>query len=297
MTVLVTGANGLVGSCVVARLDRAGEKVIAVGRGPRRELPSRVEYVELDLRRTDALLELIGSSAPRGVIHCAATTDVDGCEKNPVDAWTINVGATEAAAVGCREAGARFVALSTDYVFDGEGGPYSEDDVPNPRGVYARTKRAAEEAALLLAPDCAVARVALVYSGRRGVKRTFASAAAEQLVAGKEVRAFHDQVGSPTLAANAAEMVIGLLRSDERGVWHCAGASVVSRADFCRALARKLHADERLVVPVALSSAKLLAPRPARSALRIDKIRRLLGAEVPLELDAALDRFVAERAA
>ena len=297
MTVLVTGANGLVGSCVVARLDRAGEKVIAVGRGPARELPPRVEYVEVDLRRTDALLELIASSAPRGVIHCAATTDVDRCEKNPVDAWTINVGATEAAAVGCREAGARLVALSTDYVFDGEQGPYSEEDAPNPRGVYARTKRAAEEAALLLAPDSAVARVALVYSGRRAARPTFASTAAEQLVAGKEVRAFEDQIGSPTLADNAAEMVIGLLRSGERGIWHCAGASAVSRADFCRALARKFHADERLVVPVALASAKLLAPRPARCALQVEKIRRLLGAGVPLDLDAALDRFVAERAA
>jgi nucleoside-diphosphate-sugar epimerase len=79
MTVLVTGANGLVGSCVVARLDGAGEKVIAAGRGPRREMPPRVEYVELDLRRADSLRELISSAAPRGVIHCGAMTDVDAC--------------------------------------------------------------------------------------------------------------------------------------------------------------------------------------------------------------------------
>jgi dTDP-4-dehydrorhamnose reductase len=136
-----------------------------------------------------------------------------------------------------------------------------------------------------------------VYSGRRGAKRTFASAAAEQLTAGKEVRAFHDQVVSPTLADNAAEMVIGLLRSGERGIWHCAGASAVSRVEFCRALARKLRAEEGLVVAVPMSSAKLIAPRPARSALRVDKIRGLLGRAVPLELDAALDRFLAERAA
>jgi dTDP-4-dehydrorhamnose reductase len=297
MTVLVTGANGSVGSCVVARLDGAGEKVVAVGRGPRRELPSRVEYVELDLARPDGLRELIASTAPRGVIHCAAMTDVDACEREPAQAWSVNVGATEAAALGCREAGARLVALSTDYVFDGEGGPYSEDDPPNPRGVYARTKRVAEEAALLLAPDCAVARVAIVFSGRRGAKRTFANTAAEQLVAGKEVRAFQDQVVSPTLADNAAEMVIGLLRSGERGIWHCAGASIVSRVDFGRALARKLRAEERLVIPVPLSAAKLLAPRPARCALRIEKIRRLLGRAIPLELEAALDRFLAERSA
>jgi dTDP-4-dehydrorhamnose reductase len=297
MAVLVTGANGLVGSCVVARLERAGEKVIAVGRGPRRELLPGVEYVELDLRRADSLRELISATAPRGVIHCAAVTDVDACERDPLQAWEVNVSATQAAAVGCRDAGARLVALSTDYVFDGERGPYSEEDSPNPRGVYARTKRVGEEAALLLAPDGAVARVAIVYSGRPGAKRTFASAAAEQLLAGQEVRAFHDQVVSPTLADNAAEMIIGLLRSGERGIWHCAGATAVSRVDFCRALARKLRADERLVVPVALSSVKLLAPRPARCALKVDKVRGLLGDAVPLDLDAALDRFLAERAA
>ncbi|HWE22939.1 MAG TPA: SDR family oxidoreductase, partial [Myxococcales bacterium] len=274
MTVLVTGANGLIGSCVVARLDAAGEKVIAVGRGPRREVPPRAEYVELDLTGANALRELISASAPRGVIHCAAMTDVDACERDPLQAWAMNAGATQAAALGCREAGARLVALSTDYVFDGERGPYSEDDAPNPRSVYARTKRVGEEAALLLAPDGAIARVALVYSGRRGARRTFATAATEQLLAGQQVRAFQDQVASPTLADNAAEMVIGLFRSGERGICHCAGATAVSRVDFCRALARKLRADERLVVPVALSAVKLLAPRPARCALRVDKVRR-----------------------
>jgi len=139
--------------------------------------------------------------------------------------------------------------------------------------------------------------VAVVYSGRRGAKRTFATAAAEQLLAGKEVRAFHDQVVSPTLADNAAEMVIGLWRSGQGGIWHCAGASIVSRVEFCRALARKLRADERLVVPVPMSAVKLPAPRPARCGLEVTRIRRLLGPSVPLELDEALDRFVAERAA
>ena len=297
MSVLVTGANGLVGSCVLARLAGAGEKVVAAGRGPRRGGPAAVEYVELDLLRPESLRALIGSTGARAVIHCAAMTDVDACEKDPVEAWTVNVRGTEAAALGCRDARARLVALSTDYVFDGERGPYSEDDAPNPRGVYARTKRAGEEAALLLAPDCAVARVAVVYSGRRGAKRTFATAAAEQLLAGKEVRAFHDQVVSPTLADNAAEMVIGLWRSGQGGIWHCAGASTVSRVEFCRALARKLGADERLVVPVPLSAARLPAPRPARCGLEVTRIRRLLGPSVPLELDEALDRFLAERAA
>jgi len=298
-TVLVTGANGLTGSRVVARLAQAGQPVIATGRGARREaiadLPG-VEYVETDLARAGSLRDAIERSGPAAIVHCGAMTDVDACEADPLQAWTANVSATAEAAMAARAVGARLVALSTDYVFDGEAGrSYVEEDRPNPRGTYARTKRAGEEAALLLGVDVAVARVAVVYSARKGSKRTFAGSAAEALLAGKEVKAFSDQTVSPTLADNAAEMVIGLLRSGEKGVWHCAGGSAVTRFDFARALARTLGANEGLVVGAPLSSVALAAPRPRNSSLRVDKIRRLLGSAVPLDLSAQLERFARER--
>src|SRR5207302_2961811 len=201
------------------------------------------------------------------------------------------------AALGARAAGATLIARTTDYVFDGEAGPYSEDDIPNPRGAYAKSKRCGEEAALLLAPGAAVARVAVVYSGHGGSKRTFAQGALEALRARKEVRAFEDQSVSPTLADNAAEMIIGLWRSGQAGVWHCTGAEVVIRVEFARALARKLGADERLIVPTRLADAKLLAPRPLRAGLRVDRIQRLLGERAPMTLDRQLDAFLAEAAA
>lgn len=295
MTTLVTGANGLVGSRLVARLAAAGERVIAVGRGPRR-FSDAAEYLEEDFL-SQKLGETIAELRPSAVLHAAAMTDVDACEADPVGAWLLNAHLVESAALACREIGARLVALGTDYVFDGERGPYSEEDLPNPRGVYARSKRAGEEAALLLARDVALCRVAVVYSGRKGSKRTFAMSAAENLAAGKQVKAFSDQIVSPTLADNAAEMVLGVHRSGEQGIFHCAGGSIVSRVEFCRALARKLGADEDLVVPVRTSEVKLPAPRPLRCALKTDKVKRLLGESVPLALDAQLDRFLAERRA
>jgi dTDP-4-dehydrorhamnose reductase len=297
MTTLVTGANGLVGSRLIERLAAAGERVAATGRGPRRDGLRGVEYVELDLRIAGKLGEWIESLRPRSVLHAAGMTDVDGCEEDPAGAWALNLHAVEECAAACRSVGARLIALSTDYVFDGERGPYGEDDAPNPRGVYARSKRAGEEAALSLAADRAVCRLAVVYSGRRGSKRTFASSTFENLASGRAVKAFQDQLVSPTLADNGAEMVLGVARSGEQGIFHCAGASVVSRVEFCRALARKLGADEGLVVPVRTADAQLLAPRPLRCGLRVDKVRKLLGEEVPLPLDKALDRFIAERRA
>src|SRR5204863_9202186 len=132
----------------------------------------------------------------------------------------------------------------TDSVFDGTRGGYAEDDVPNPRGVYARTKRAGEEAALILAPDVAVCRVAVVYSGRKGAKKSFAVTAADSLASGKPVKAFADQVVSPTLADNAAELVIGVHRSSAGGLFHCSGATGSSRVAVWRAIARVLAAAE-----------------------------------------------------
>ncbi len=293
---LVTGANGLVGSRIVARLQRAGERIVAVGRGPRRAA-GNFEYVDLDLRFPEKLAELIESLRPAGVIHAAAMTDVDACEKAPLDAWRLNVRAVEAAALASRSCGARLTALSTDYVFDGAKGDYAEDDAPNPRGVYARTKRAGEEAALLLATDRALCRTAVVYSGYTSAKRTFASSVVELLLAGKPVKAFLDQLVTPTLADNAAEMIIGVHRSGAQGIFHCAGAAAVTRVEFCQALARKLGADQGLIQPVRLADLQLPAPRPLRSSLRTDKVKQLLGAGVPLPLEAALDRFLEERRA
>jgi dTDP-4-dehydrorhamnose reductase len=295
MSIVVTGANGLVGSRIVARLAEAGEKVIAVGRGPRR-VQASVDYREVDLFREPAKLgEIIRRAQPAGVINAAAMTDVDACEQNHREAWALNVQTVREAASAAVDAGARFTTLSTDYVFDGAKGSYTEEDAPDPRSIYARTKRAGEEAALILADDVAVCRVAVVYSGRKGAKNTFAVTAADALQAGRPVKAFTDQVVSPTLADNAAEMVIGVHRSGARGIFHCAGATEISRLEFCRAIARKLRADESLIVPVQLADLRLPAPRPLRCGLRVEKVKRLLGETVPLPLDAALDRFFAER--
>jgi dTDP-4-dehydrorhamnose reductase len=297
MSTVVLGANGLVGSRIAARLAGAGEEVVAVGRGPQR-VQADVQYRELDLlRESSRLAELIGLARPSGVINAAAMTDVDACEQRPDDARTLNASVVELAAAAAVRCGARFTSLSTDYVFDGAKGSYSEEDLPNPHGVYARTKRAGEEAALGAARDVAVCRVAVVYSGQRGAKITFAVTAAESFRMGKPVKAFTDQVVSPTLADNAAEMVIGVHRSGAQGLFHCAGATEISRIDFCREIARKMGADESLIVPVRLADLKLPAPRPLRCGLRVDKVKRLLGESVPLPIGPALDRFFEERRA
>ena len=292
MRVAVTGANGLLGSEAVARLAGRHE-LLALGRGPCRLPPGPYRWAAADLGDGRSAGEALRAFRAEAVLHAGALTDVDGCERDPDAAWRVNVGGTEQVARACRDLGARLVAVSTDYVFDGEAGPYREEDLPNPRGAYARTKRCGEEAALLLAPGCAVARVAVVFSGRPGAKPTFATQVVEKLSRGEAVRAFADQVVSPTLAASGAAMCLELLlESDYRGVLHASGATALDRVDFARRVARRFGLSGE-IVGVATAEARLPAPRPLRAGLRVDRAAGLLR-EKPLPVDEAIDRFHAE---
>ncbi len=292
MRVAVTGANGLLGGEAIAQL--AGKHdLLALGRGPCRLPPGPYRWADADLgdgRSVESALRAFGAER---VLHAGAATDVDACERDPELAWRVNVGGTEQVARACRALGARLVAVSTDYVFDGEAGPYSEEDVPHPRGAYARTKRCGEEAALVLVADCAVARVAVVYSGRAGAKATFATQVVEKLSRGEPVKAFSDQLVSTTLASSGAARCLELLlETDYRGVLHTSDAAVTTRVEFAERVAREFGLRGE-IVPVRTADVNLLAPRPLRGGLRVDRAARLLRNR-PLALEDALRRFHAE---
>jgi dTDP-4-dehydrorhamnose reductase len=286
--IAITGANGLLGGAAVAQL-LGRYAVLGIGRGPCR-LETAPAWANADLADGRSVEHALLAFRPDAVLHAGAMTDVDACEREPELAWRANVGGTEQVARACRALGARLVAVSTDYVFDGSRGGYTEEDVPNPRGAYARTKRCGEEAALLIAPDAAVARVAVVYSGRPGAKTTFATQVVEKLTRGEQVKAFSDQIVSPTLAESAAEMTLELLlEHDYRGVLHTAGASALDRVYFARRVAERFDLPGA-IVPVRTADVNLLAPRPLRSSLDVSRATGMLRAK-PLGIDEALEKF------
>ena len=287
--IAVTGANGLLGGAAVAQLV-GRYAVLGIGRGPCRLENVAIAWADADLADGRSVEHALLAFRPEAVLHAGALTDVDACEREPELAWRANVGGTEQVARACRTLRARLVAISTDYVFDGTRGGYTEDDVPNPRGVYARTKRCGEEAALLIAPNTAVARVAVVYSGRPGAKNTFATQVVEKLSKGEQVKAFSDQVVSPTLAENAAAMTLELLlQHDYRGVLHTAGGTALDRVEFAHKVAERFGLTGE-IVPVRTADVKLLAPRPLQSGLDVSRATKLLRAR-PMSVDAALKQF------
>jgi len=285
---IVTGSNGLVGARLSRLLSARGHEVLGLSRGPRRA-EGAFSYQPCELTDAGAVLAAVKGFRPDVVFNPAAVTDVDGCERDRAMAWAVNVEAVASLGRACAEAGAHLVHVSTDYVFDGEAGPYAEDAVPNPRGAYATTKWLGEQAARYHVPGATVARTAVVYGWPAAGRPNFGSWLLSSLFAGKSVQLFEDQWVSPSYADNVAEMLAELGERRLGGVFHAAGAEVVDRLTFGRALCERFGFDPALVRGSRLSDARLLSPRPRHSGLRVDRAQGL--AAKPLGLGASLERL------
>src|SRR5262249_31570042 len=149
----------------------------------------------------------------------------------------------ETVAEACREVGAHLVHLSTEYVFDGRNGPYGEDDPTNPISVYGRSKLASELAVRERCPDAAIARTAVLYGHALNGRPNFVTRLIGQLRVGQPVRLVDDQVGSPTLADNLAEMCLALALGRASGVYHTVGAERLDRFAFGQLIAEVFDLD------------------------------------------------------
>jgi dTDP-4-dehydrorhamnose reductase len=260
--VLVTGAGGMLGREVVRQLGGRGHEAVACDRRA------------LDI--TDAALarDVVRRAEPDAIVHCAAFTNVDAAESSPDDAFRVNVDGTENVARAAAESGARFMYVSTDYVFDGEASePYRPDAPVNPLSVYGRSKLGGEEAARL-AGDALIARTSWVY-GRGG--SNFASRLLERARAGERVRAIVDQRSVPTWVHDTADVMIRLLEQQAAaGVYHVNNGGSASWYEFaCAAVACAGLTVE--VESVNVDDLALPAPRPAFSAMDVSATERAIG--------------------
>jgi dTDP-4-dehydrorhamnose reductase len=289
MRVLVTGANGLVGSRLTALLAQRGHLVSAQGRGPQRVAGS-IAYSSIDLADETALVSSVRATKPDVIVNLGSMTDVDGCESAAPEAFRVNGVAPGLLASSAKALGAHLVHVSTDYVFDGRAGPYGEDEIPNPQGVYALSKHIGEQAVRALGGSFAIARTAVVYGWPPAGRPNFGSWLLGALRKGEPVRLFEDQFVSPSLADSVAEQLAEISERRLEGLWNVSGAEVVNRVQFGQALCGEFALDARSIIPSRLKDASLKSPRPARSGLRTDKAATQLTAK-PLSLASSLARF------
>lgn len=287
---LVTGSNGLLGTKLLELLIGRDEvEVGGVSRGPcANRYLGEFAFWQADLAEPGSAARVYQAFRPEVVVHTAAMTDVDGCEQFPDGAWRENVDATRLVADAARCTGARLVHLSTEYVFDGTAGPYVEDDPTNPLGVYGRSKLVSEAIVLERLADSAIARTTVLFGQAPNARPNFVTGLLQRWRAGERTRIVTDQVGSPTLADNLAQMVWALAAdSSARGVFNTVGASVVDRCAFAEQIASAFGTDPGLIEPIDTPSLKQAARRPLRAGLKMDKFRdRFPGVPVLSSIEA-----------
>jgi dTDP-4-dehydrorhamnose reductase len=249
--ILLTGGTGQLGIELQPRLSALGT-VLA---------PARQQ---LDLISDQSVARIIALQ-PTLVVHAAAATDVERCEREPAWAYAVNAEGTRRIAEACRAVGAWMLYVSTDYVFDGaKRGPYLEEDRPEPLNVYGHAKLAGEVYVRDLAPRWAIVRTSWVYGH---VGRNFVATILRRLQAGETLRVVTDQVGSPSYTADLADGITQLVARQVDGIFHLTNSSSCSWFAFAQAIARAVGVDSARILPITSDGLDMRARRPANSVL------------------------------
>jgi len=276
MKVLVIGGSGLLGSKVIKTASKKFHTIGTYHTHPFKM--GNCETLKLDIVNKEQTLELIHGKKPDCVILTAAQTNVDRCEIHPEEAWRIHVDGTKNVSEACKKSGAKLIYVSTDYVFDGKKGFYTEDDKTRPINVYGRTKLAGERAIQTICDDYAIARMSVLYGWNTiTTKHNFVTWVLEKLKNTKEVKLLTDQYTSPTLADNAAEALLAILKKNKKGLYHTSGKDCISRFEFGKEIAKIFELNTGLIKPITLDKIDLPAKRPLKSCLDVSKAELELG--------------------
>lgn len=264
--ILIIGASGLVGSYVFRHFSLAGGFDVygADFEGDNSAI------AKLDIRDEAAVKNIFEETRPDIVIVSAAIPSVEFCETNPADTRPTNIEGMKNIirhAPPC----AALVYFSSDYIFDGENGPYSEDDAVNPLNEYGRQKLEVEEAIKKTISNYLILRIAVVY-GWEPKGKNFVMQVLKKLGNSESVSAPSDQISNATFAGDIAEAIDKLLAAGARGVFHVAGSGILNRYQFAKLIAKIFNLPEENIKPAPTADLKQQAKRPLRGGLKIEKL-------------------------
>lgn len=276
MKILLTGANGMVGSNLSKELTKTNHTVLATGRGTNR-LPhsyfhEKFQYRSLDITEKDEVLNVVTDFKPDLIIHGAAMTQVDECEQNKMLSYKTNVDATDYLILAAEEVNARYCYLSTDFVFSGNNGPYVEDDETGPVNFYGMTKELAEQHIIQSNLSWTIIRTILLYGKADHLNRSnFIYWVKENLEANKPIRVVADQIRTPTYIPDLTKAVIDMAEKGSQGLYHISGMEVMSPYEMSLVIAQKLGLDTSLIQPVDAQTFTQIGRRPLKTGFIIEK--------------------------
>ncbi len=291
MKILVTGANGMLGVDLCAELTSAGHTVIRADSGIRDGL-SLPAWVRIDVTSTKEVAECVLYHQPDAVIHAAAYTDVDGCERDPDLAYRVNALGTWNVAAVCGTHHITLFYISTDFVFDGsKKEPYTEFDVPNPISSYGASKLAGERYVASLCSRHFIVRTSWMF-GAHG--KNFPDAILRKAGAQSEIGVVCDQIGSPTYAPDLSRALVALLESPLYGTYHITNAGHCSWHEFAKKAVELAGVKGVEIKPMPATAWPSPTRRPAYSVLRHYALELQGRDNLPPWADA-LNRFITAR--
>jgi dTDP-4-dehydrorhamnose reductase len=288
MRLLVTGASGLLGLnlCLVASQQGHAVTGLVHSRGLRN---APFEVRQVDLLDMDRTLDVIEASEPEAIIHCAAVASINAAEKAPDLSLRLNgaVPGELAGAAACWKV--PFLHISSDAVFDGQQGGYTETDPTQPLSIYARTKLTGEQAVLAANPDALIARTVFYgwsLSGKRSLGEFFYNALRE----GSPINGFEDVFFCPLYVETLAETLLEMLTAELTGIYHVVGSESLSKFEFGQRIAHRFGLDPELISPIRGAGLDRGAPRSSNLTLSNEKLQKDLGHSLP-NVDEGLDLF------
>jgi dTDP-4-dehydrorhamnose reductase len=287
MRILITGASGLLGLNLALETTRRHAVFGTVNHHALKT--DAFTVIQTDLLAPGAVERLLERTQPDWIIHCAALANLDACEADPLLAQQLNTDLPHTLASHVARSGARLVHISTDSVFSGLRGDYSEEDIPTPVGVYSHTKLNGELAVAEADPTAIIARVNLFGWSLTG-NRSLAEFFFNNLRLKKHVMGFTDVYFCPLLANDLAHIFLRMLEENLSGLYHVVSSESLSKYDFGLRLAQRFNLDGTLINPTSVTMSGLKATRSPNLTLRSDKLSRALGESLP-RLSTGLDRL------
>ena len=276
---LVTGASGMLGANLALLAQNMGYEVVGwTNSRPLVDAPFATRAV--DFCDPEGLAQAFEASQPDALINCAAQANVDAAEKHPEHAFRINADAAGELAQMARAANVTMIHVSTDAVFDGTKGNYTETDTPNPLNTYAKSKLAGERAVAEANPEVAIARV-VFYGWSPTGTRSLAEFFYNNLTAGKPVNGFTDMFFSPLYVGHLAETLLEMLQKHLSDIYHVYSPESLSKYDFGLNLAQEFGLDANLIRPISALDSDLLARRSLNLSMNTEKLQAALGKPLP----------------
>ena len=280
MKVLITGSNGLLGQKLLHKLrEDSSVELIATSIGENRVSEKEgYKYISLDITNQKEVDRVILSEKPNVIINTAAMTNVDACEDNKVECDALNIDSVRHLSDVSIKIDAHFIHISTDFIFDGENGPYSEDAVPNPLSYYGLSKLKSET--ILLESNCrwTILRSIIVFGvAEKLSKGNLVLWAKGALEKGDPLNIIDDQFRAPTLAEDLADACILSFKKEKLGVYNASGKDIMSIYEIVEQIAKHYNYSTENMNRISTATLNQTAGRPPKTGFILDKANKELG--------------------